>query len=395
MSERKGAALLAGFVLAASLIAAALSAAWTAGWLERAQFHALSAVCERVAEARPDAEVAVLDALREQSRRPGRGAEFLAERGYEVSDFSAPVRARVFLPAIAGALAGAALFALCLAARRRGRSARIRALAEYLEGVNAGDAGALLPGREDEFSLLRDEIYKTVSSLRQTRDDALAARRRFADNLCNIAHQLKTPITSLSLAVQARRGREQAGEMEGQLARLTRLEEALLLLARVDAGTLPLAPREVDAFTALTLAADQLRALCRERRVAIEIPELGEARIYADLEWTMEALLNLMKNCVEHAPAGSAVHCRYERNPLYARIQIWDEGPGFSPRDIPHLFERFYRGEGAAPGGMGVGLALAREILEMQNGSVWAENRPGGGARFEVRFYCHGTVTFA
>lgn len=399
MSERKNAAILAGFALAVCLIAASLSAALTARHMERLQFQALSAVCGRVVESQPDAERAVLSAVRDWSRfGRGAGADFLARLGYEESSFAGSGRTGIFPFAAAGFFAGAALFALTCAAWRQAVTGRLRALAEALERVNLGRSGALLQNREGALSQLQDEIYKTVASLRQTRDDALEAKRNFAENLANIAHQLKTPVTSISLALQGLRERdprECAAQMREQLARLTHMEEALLLLARVDAGALPLSREEVDVFTVLTLAADNLREIARRREVSVEIPELGEARICADLEWTMEAIMNLMKNCIEHAPAGSAVHCSYEQNPISTMIRIWDEGPGFSQRDIPRLFERFYRGESAAPGGIGIGLALAREILEMQDGTVRAENRPGGGARFEIRFYSHQTVTFA
>lgn len=108
----------------------------------------------------------------------------------------------------------------------------------------------------------------------------------------------------------------------------------------------------------------------------------------ADLEWTMEAMMNLMKNCMEHSQGGK-IYCSYEQNPLYTEIQIWDDGEGFAKEDIPHLFERFYRGQNASEGGIGIGLALAKEMIERQNGTIRAKNRPGGGALFEIHFYCH------
>ncbi len=110
--------------------------------------------------------------------------------------------------------------------------------------------------------------------------------------------------------------------------------------------------------------------------------------VMADLDWTMEAVMNLMKNCAEQTNGG-AIHCAYEQNPLYTEILIWDEGAGFAGEDIPHLFKRFYRGQNAAKGGIGIGLALSREIIERQNGTLRARNKPGGGALFEIRFYSH------
>ena len=114
---------------------------------------------------------------------------------------------------------------------------------------------------------------------------------------------------------------------------------------------------------------------------------MGEININVDLNWTMEAVMNLMKNCMEAAGAGAAVHCSYEKNPLYVQIRIWDEGEGFAKEDLPHLFERFYRGENAKNTGIGIGLSFSKAIIEMQNGIIRAFNLPDGGACFEIRFY--------
>lgn len=99
--------------------------------------------------------------------------------------------------------------------------------------------------------------------------------------------------------------------------------------------------------------------------------------------------MNLMKNCMEAAWAGTTVHCSYEENPLYTQIRIWDEGQGFAKEDIPRLFERFYRGRQAKDTGIGIGLSIAKAIIEMQNGIIRAYNIPENGACFEIRFYSH------
>ena len=275
---------------------------------------------------------------------------------------------------------------------RKKEIARIRELTEYLEKVNTGGGSILFSTGEDDFSKLQDEIYKTVTELYQTRDEALRARSFFAENLSNIAHQLKTPITAISLSTQMmyeESSPEHLERIQKQLARLTYLEEALLLLSRIDAGTLSFCRERIDVFTLLMLAADNLRELFLAADVFVHIPESAEAVIYADLDWTMEAVMNILKNCMEHTPSGGSVYCSYEQNPLYTQIKIWDTGAGFAKEDIPHLFERFYRGENAKGGGIGIGLPLAKALIEGQNGTVTAGNLPGGGACFEIHFYCH------
>lgn len=289
--------------------------------------------------------------------------------------------------------------------------ARIAELNGYLEQINVGGEGAVLAMKEDEFSHLQDEMYKTVTELYHTRERAVTAKENYADNLANIAHQLKTPVTAAFLSLQLLRS--QVGELADlnqirrQLARLQYLEEALLTLSRIDAGALKLERTQVDIYTVLNLAADNLNDLLAQRNITVSIPEQGCVTFQGDMEWTMEAFMNLMKNCMEHAPRDSTIHCDYSSNPLYKEIRIWDEGAGFAKEDLPHLFERFYRGqrigkeenpkqstEKVCQGknndtGVGIGLSLARSILELQNGTISARNLPQGGACFEIKFYSH------
>lgn len=310
---------------------------------------------------------------------------------YRASDFTDLDAGRGVLFAAMGFLAGVLLFLFTFWYRNQKEALRIRALEEYLEQVNTGKAVILSASGEDDFSRLEDEIYKTVTFLYQTKDSAVRARNDFADNLSNIAHQIKTPITAILLSVRMMKDRgdsEHLEQVEKQLLRLVHLEEALLVLSRIDAGTLVLQKNEVHVFTLLMLAADNLQELLVSSGVSVQIPELGEMMICADLDWTMEAVMNLMKNCMEHSRGGT-VHCTYAQNPLYTEILIWDEGEGFAKEDIPHLFERFYRGQNAGEGGIGIGLALAKEIIERQNGTIRAYNKPEGGALFEIRFYSH------
>ena len=289
-------------------------------------------------------------------------------------------------------MSGSALVLFAFRCGHRKTGSRIRMLTEYLEKINTGGQGLLFDTSEDEFSGLRDEIYKTVTTLYQTRDAALEAKNNFADNLSNIAHQLKTPITAISLSNQMMEeytSVRYTEQIKRQLGRLAYLEEALLLLSRIDAGTLTMEKTSVDVFTMLTLAADNLQELFLQEGVFVDIPENGEITITADLDWTMEAMMNLLKNCMEHTPKGTTVHCSYEENPLYTQIRIWDEGTGFAKEDLSHLFERFYRGKNAKDTGIGIGLPLAKAIIEMQGGMISASNLLTGGACFEIRFYSH------
>lgn len=394
MSTRKSIVILTGFVLSVSLFAVSITAIFLTNYYNHAHVRVLGGICQKIIENQPEAEQAVLGALKEYKCDPAIPSEenIILAYGYRQSDFwKSAEKYGTFFSAV-GFLTAALLFLITILLWRQKEITRIKMLTEYLEKVNTGRCGVLLQSGEDDFSKLQDEIYKTVTELHQTRDAALRAKNNFAENLYNIAHQIKTPITSISLSTQMMHENPSSKQLEQirrQLSRLTHLEEALLLLSRIDAGTLSLEQEDVDVFTLLALAADNLQEMFLKADVIVDIPELGEMLIRVDMEWTMEAIMNVLKDCMEHTTPGETVYCSYEQNPLYTQIRIWDTGAGFAKEDIPHLFERFYRGREAKGDGIGIGLALSKAIIERQNGTITARNLTDGGACFEIRFYSH------
>ena len=403
MSRRKNLVILFGFVAAVSLISSAVTAMLISCRYSRLQFDLVNVICGEVLEQDPEMKHIVSAALKEYTGGNADGVamgDVLSVLGYDISDFSDSSVIYDIMFATTGFLAGIFLFAITYAFRNKTEAKRIEELSDYLEQVNMGKAVVLSASGEDLFSKLEDEIYKTVTFLYQTKDAAVQAKNDFAENLSNIAHQIKTPITAISLSLQTlsempmkkEYEKDRMEQIKKQLNRLIYLEESLLVLSRLDAGTLMFQKEDVDVFTLLVLAADNLQELFADSGTFIDIPESGEMAVTADLNWTMEAVINVMKNCMEHN-AGGTVHCSYGQNPLYTEIFIWDEGDGFAKEDIPHLFKRFYRGKNADAGGnirgsgIGIGLALSKEIIEHQNGTIRAKNLPNGGACFEIRLY--------
>ncbi len=403
MSGRKNFVIIFGFVAAVSLISSAATAMLISCYYSRHQFDLVNVICGEVLEQDPKMMSIVSSALKEYTGGNVDGVavnNVLSVLGYRISDFSDSAITYHIIFAITGFLAGIFLFVFTFVFRNKTEAKRIEALSDYLEQVNIGKAVVLSVSGEDIFSKLEDEIYKTVTFLYQTKDAAVQAKNDFAENLSNIAHQIKTPITAISLSLQTlseisvknEYEKDKMEQIKKQLNRLIHLEESLLVLSRLDAGALMFQKEEADVFTVLVLAADNLQELFVDSGTSIDIPELGEMVIRADLDWTMEAIMNVMKNCMEHNMGGT-VHCSYRQNPLYTEILIWDEGDGFVKEDIPHLFKRFYRGQNASVGdnihnsGIGIGLALSKEIIEHQNGTIRAKNLPNGGACFEIRLY--------
>lgn len=358
-------------------------------------FQHISNLCQTMIESHPEMEEVVFSSLKTYYKGSYQGEQdeaFLLQYGYRSNDFDMGFQLgfAFFILIVFSLIVGSFLiysWYIDSYSRRR-----IEELTDYLECVNIGKFDRIIQAREDAFSHLEDEIYKTVTTLRQTRDTAVKTKENYADNLANIAHQLKTKITTLSLSLQLLKKSDShiyVQQMESQLESLSWLEEALLTLSKIDAGVLQLECSKVDIYTALTLATENLNELLVEKSVSVSIPDKGCVEIDGDLEWTMEAVMNVIKNCLEHSDQGRVIHCDYSKNPLYAEILIWDEGKGFAQEDIPHLFERFYKGKETSSKGIGIGLSLARSIFEMQNGNITARNLPGGGACFEIRVYSH------
>lgn len=415
MKQRDKIIFFLGMILVSGLLSAALTAGIFLMQERREKYNLIGEFAEEVARIQPESEpvlaaawkeyamsletgkedTALVSTDRKEDTAPSAAAEtdnLLARWGWREQDIPVPGFAAGMKAAGIGFILGGGLLAagIWFGACRERRY--ILLLTEYLEKAGKGEREILSSAGESAFGLLQDAIDKTVTALYREKENALLERQRFADNLSDIAHQLKTPLTAISLSVQMlpeAACKEQPRQIRKQLARLTRLEESLLVLSRIDAGVLELKMEETDAYTLLVTAADQLQMLFREAGVGLDLPELGEVSLYVDCEWTMEAVMNLFKNCMEHTPPGGTVHCAYAKNPLYTEIRIWDEGDGFAGEDLPHLFERFYRGRDAAVGGTGIGLALARELTERQNGTLRAENLPEGGACFTMHFYCH------
>ena len=358
-------------------------------------YQHISGLCQLLAEAFPGREETVISSLmkyRAMTEQEIEDIDFLNQYGYTASFFSVDIEVKVLGIAMIVLLLSVLLFSLLLFFLRKWNRARIQELTNYLELINTGKTGTMLQREEDDFSQLQDEIYKTVTRLTHTKETALKARESYADNIANIAHQLKTPITSAGISLQLIKEENSSiyiNQIQKHLDRLTRLEESLLTLSQIDAGVLKLERLPVDLYTALTLASDNLYDISIQNNVTVHIPEKGRVEIIGDLEWTMQAFMNLMKNCMEHSREGGSIHCDYDHNPLYQQVLIWDDGEGFAEEDFSHLFQRFYRGKRAVGSGIGIGLSLASAIMEMQNGIITAYNLPEGGACFDIRIYSH------
>jgi len=250
---------------------------------------------------------------------------------------------------------------------------------------------------EGELGILYSEIYKMTIRLREQRQRLLKDKAYLADSLADISHQIRTPLTSINLLVQmlseqdiSRERRLQlTHELYSLLSRIDWLITTLLKISRLDAGTVQFKREEMTMEQLLRKACEPLLVPIELRGQILTIQACGQ--FSGDMAWTGEAISNVVKNCMEHTPWGGSIQIEALENPLYREIVICDTGIGIAPEDLPHIFERFYKGKNADGNSFGVGLALARMIVMGQNGTIKAENRKPTGARFTLRFY-KGTV---
>ncbi len=254
--------------------------------------------------------------------------------------------------------------------------------------------------REGELSLIADELLKMTTALTEQAERLAEDKKYLSDSMADISHQLRTPLTSSQLIItllrdpdisRARR-RELLQELESLHAHMGWLVEALLKISKMDAGTAYFKQDTIAVSELVEEAAEPFLVPMELRNISFKTEISKTAEFTGDLSWSKEAIANILKNCMEHVSDGGEIFIRSESNALYTEIQIEDSGRGFDPTDLPHIFERFYKGKNSSSGSVGIGLALARMIVAEQNGTIKAENRTEGGARFMIRFYTQATV---
>lgn len=246
---------------------------------------------------------------------------------------------------------------------------------------------------EGELSILANQIQKITLRLKESAEVVAEDKKYLADSLADISHQLRTPLTAMNLtttmlrsaALTEEKRMELTGELRSLLARTDWLVETLLKISKLDAGTVVLGKEAVSVRELISRAAEPIAIPMDLRNQQLMVNCAGE-QFRGDLIWTAEALGNILKNCMEHTPEGGTITVTAKETALFTQIIVEDTGSGFDPKDIPHLFERFYKGSNASQNSYGIGLALARTIVTAQNGSVQAMNG-STGAKFVIKFY--------
>ena len=292
-------------------------------------------------------------------------------------------------------LCGAACFGVFAVYRRRQRK-RLDRLINYLAAVNGGSYDlALDSNSETADSRLQNEIYKTTVTLREAAQQAAESREKLKTALSDISHQLKTPLTSVIITTENLLDNpDLPPELRQEFLRdiyrssnhISFLVQSLLTLSKLDADSIVLKRKPEPLGDIFSEVTQNIAVLAELKGVSVTADDNG-VTLDCDKKWLCEALSNIAKNCVEHTDEGGAVRLSAESNPLYTKITVSDNGQGIAPEDLPHIFERFYRGKNAADDSVGIGLALSKTIVEKAGGTIRVDSEPKKGSTFTVKLF--------
>ncbi len=274
------------------------------------------------------------------------------------------------------------------------RLREIERLNNYLSKVCSGDYSLdISSNAEGELSILKNNLYKVVVRL-QTSNEALQNDKIYlADSLADISHQLKTPLTSMMMMADLmkdendeKKRREFISIIENQLDKMKWLITTLLKISKLDAGTAEFAENDVEISDLIDETVSQFSIILDIKNITVS-RESESFRFRGDRSWSAEAIGNIVKNCIEHAHDGGMLTFETNQTSIYNELIIKDNGCGITNEDLPHIFERFYHGKNSSSESVGIGLALAKEILQKQRAKIEAESEVGKGTIFRIKFY--------
>ena len=246
--------------------------------------------------------------------------------------------------------------------------------------------------KEGTLSFLESEIVKLVNRLSEQNRLLLEDKIILKQSLEDISHQMKTPLTSLNLVherLKMTEGTDKKKLLKEQQLLLDKIEWlviTLLKIAQIDSNTVTFQKENISQKELYIKLVKPFEIQLELKDISIEL-EADQTYIEdIDILWTLEALSNIFKNCIEHTEQGGNIKIMMNNNPLYSEIIIQDNGNGIDSEDLIHLFERFYKGKNATQQSVGIGLSLSHMIIEKQNGTIAVENT-FPGAKFTIHFY--------
>lgn len=273
---------------------------------------------------------------------------------------------------------------------------KIAEINEYIKQINNKNYILKIEENDNgELSKLRNELYKTTVLLKETAEISEKEKENLSTAIADISHQLKTPLTSIRIMldnIQDNPDMEKAvrddflADISKQIDWISSLVVSLLKIAKFDAGTIKMENNEINAKNLIDNIVSNLAILIELKNIEIITTVDEKATFIADYKWQQEALTNILKNAIEHSKHNSRIYITVENTSLFLKIIIKDEGSGIDKEDLKHIFQRFYKTKNSSENSIGIGLPLAKAIIEQSNGYIKVETKYGEGTSFEVKY---------
>ena len=248
---------------------------------------------------------------------------------------------------------------------------------------------------EDELSILKNEIYKTTIMLKEAAENSSKDKLNLKKSLEDISHQLKTPLTSILVMLdniiedsnmEEKIRNDFIVDIKRNVLNINFLVQSLLKLSKFDANTVHFVKQENDLKTIVEESIKNVSTLCDLRNINIKLNIKENSKIICDDKWQIEALTNIIKNAIEHSKNNSNIIINIENNNVYSMIEVIDFGEGIAKKDIKHIFERFYKCKNTKTDSIGIGLALAKTIIEEDKGTISVESNKLE-TKFIIKYY--------
>lgn len=273
---------------------------------------------------------------------------------------------------------------------------KIKEITNYIERINNKNyALDIQDNNEDELSVLKNELYKITVMLKEQAENSSKDKINLKNSLEDISHQLKTPLTSITIMLDnildspdmdLQTRNEFIKDIYREIANIKFLVQNLLILSKFDANTITFNEKEEKLEDIIEEAKQNVASICDLKNIQILVEGKEDAKTTCDLKWQVEALTNILKNCAEHSNNNTKINVLYSENNMYSEIVIKDEGGGIDQKDLKHIFERFYKGKNSDKDSIGIGLSLAKTIIEKDNGFITVVSELGKGTTFNIKY---------
>lgn len=288
------------------------------------------------------------------------------------------------------------IFFVIILFNRKKEKKELNEIVEYIKDINKGNYDLKLTNnKESMYSILKNEIYTTTVMLKEKAENELKDKLSVKDSLTNISHQLKTPLTSISLLVDnlcdnnvsPEIQKEFLEDIKFQVKNINYLIIQLLKLSKFDANVVVFKKENINVKNIIFEVLKYVDPLIDLKNINIHVNGKNNVSFIGDYQWEFEALSNIIKNCIDYIPDNKNIYIEFKENNFYTQIEIIDEGLGIAPSEVNHIFERFYKGKNSSNNSFGIGLALAKEIILKDNGKIIVSSKLDKGTKFKIKYY--------